>query len=402
MSIGKLPIARRVLITNFVLDHGTGTEAYVRDLARRLVELDRHPVVYTPRVGRFAQGLIHDGIPVIDDLSKLSVTPDIIHGHHSLETAAAATRFPSVPVISFCHDAEAWHDTPLNLPNVVHYVGVDQACYDRLVIQGGISPEKVSLIPNGVNLDKFPVRTDFAEAPRSVLCFCNGFSDHHLDIVRSASPGLHVEGLGLGSNRFSADPGSILPQFDIILARGRCAREAIASGAATIAAGVDGIASMVTPDNYSFLQRNNFGRRVLTKAFTVENIRKEIDRYDAAATREVTLQHRNQTCLANTVQQLTDLYDREKSKFSENSPPVLESSISVSQLLAWASLHANVVKSVAPPEQTPATLPAKQQSSEEGNSPTVPTAKPKRSAPARIARECKRVVRRTLRAVSSP
>ncbi len=416
MSTGQLPIARRVLITNYILDQGTGTEAYIRDLALRLVELDRLPFVYSPRLGQFARRLIYDGIPVIDDLSKLPVVPDVIHGHHNLETAVSATRFPHVPVISFCHDAEAWHDTALKLPNVVHYVGVDQACYDRLVIQGGISPESVSLIANGVNLDKFPVKTHFAETPRSVLCFGNGFTQHHLEVVRRALPEAHVEGLGICSNHFTSDPGRILPHFDIVLARGRCAREAIASGAATIAASIHGIAALVTPDNYDFQQRNNFGRRILTKAFTAENIRQEIERYDAAATSEVTSRHRGEYSLENIVQQLTDLYDREKSRFSEPPQPTLDSSIAVSQLLQWASLHANVVHPIAPPEQapvplpepipvvtateSPAAIPQEQQASEESESPTVPFPKPKRSVPVRIARECKRVIRRTLNAAS--
>lgn len=404
MSTGQLPIARRVLITNYILDQGSGTEAYIRDLAISLIELDRLPIVYTPRLGKFGRSMIYDGIPVIDDLSKLPVVPDVIHGHHWLETAAAAARFPHVPTIFFCHDAEAWHDTTLTLPNVVHYVGVDQACYDRIVIEGGISPDKVSLIVNGVKLEKFPVKTHFAETPRSVLCFGNGFNQHHLDIVRNAAPNMHVEGLGVSLNRFTSDPGRILPHFDIVLARGRCAREAIACGAATIATSVHGIAALVTPDNYDFQQRNNFGRRILTKAFTVENIRQEIERYDAAAINEVTSRHRRENSLENIVQQLTDLYDREKSRFSESAQPTLDSSVAVSQLLQWASLRANVVHQITPPEQAPVPLPSappeKPQSSEEPESPTVPFPKPKRSVPVRIARECKRVIRRTLNAAS--
>lgn len=400
MSVGKLPIARRVLITNFVLDHGTGTEAYVRDVALRLMQLDRLPVVYTPRVGQFARRLTGDGVPVVDDLSKLSIVPDVIHGHHSLETAAAATRFPNVPVISFCHDAAAWHDTPLHLPNVVHYVGVDLACYDRLVIQGDISPGSVSLIPNGVNLNEFPLRTRYAATPKSILCFGNDFSQHHLQIVRESSPGCRVAGLGLGTNQFTSDPGKHLTRFDIVLARGRCAREAIASGAATIAAGTDAVAAMVTPDNYGFLERNNFGRRVLTKAFTAENLREEIERYDAAATREVTLRHRHQNSLEDIVQQLIDLYDREVLRFSASAKPVVESSPAVSELLAWASVHANVIQSAPPSDQTQAVRTTTKERTDDRTSPTVPFTKPKRSVPERIVRECRRVVRRALKAAS--
>ncbi len=411
MSTGKQPIARRVLITNFVLDHGTGTEAYLRDLAVRLIELDRLPMVYTPRPGTFARRLIADGIPVIDDLAKLSIKPDIIHGHHTLETAAAAMRFSDVPVISFCHDAEAWHDTPLDLPNVVHYVAVDQACHDRLVIQGGISPEKVSRIANGVNLDRFPLREHFAESPRSVLCFANGFTEQHLAMVRSALPDAHVEGLGLGLNRYTSDPGSVLPHFDMVLARGRCAREAIASGAATICASYNALGEMVTPDNYAFLERNNFGRRVLTKAFTAENLRRAFECYSASATREVALRHRRQVDLASIAAQLTDLYDREVARFTEHENAPADSLAAVSKLLAWASVHANVVHPVAAPQETPVTLPPplpaveeyaeaeprkEEPSGEVLDLSTIPFAKPKRSVPQRIARECQRVVRRTL------
>ncbi len=44
------------------------------------------PVVYSNVLGDVAEELKRATIPVIDDLSKLNVAPEIIHGQHNLDT----------------------------------------------------------------------------------------------------------------------------------------------------------------------------------------------------------------------------------------------------------------------------------------------------------------------------
>src|SRR5262245_51116048 len=124
----------KVLFTNNSLAHREGTELYVRDVALALLRRGHAPIVYSAVPGEVAAELRAATIPVVDDLAAIGATPDIIHGHHHLETTAALLHFPDVPAISFCHGWLPWEEAPPPaLPNVVGYVAVDDVCRDRLV-----------------------------------------------------------------------------------------------------------------------------------------------------------------------------------------------------------------------------------------------------------------------------
>ena len=102
----------RVLITNRTLATRTGTELYVRDLAFALADRGHAPIVYTPQPGEIAEEIRARTIAVTDDLLTIAGTPDIIHGHHGLETLAALLAFPGVPAIAVCHSWIGWSDAP--------------------------------------------------------------------------------------------------------------------------------------------------------------------------------------------------------------------------------------------------------------------------------------------------
>lgn len=75
----------RILITNRVLAHRTGTEVYVRDLSLALLERGHLPIVYSTHLGALAADIRSATIPVVADLSAIGEPPDVIHGHHGLE-----------------------------------------------------------------------------------------------------------------------------------------------------------------------------------------------------------------------------------------------------------------------------------------------------------------------------
>ena len=73
----------------------TGTEVYVRDLAASLLRRGHLPIVYSPHLGEMAAEIRAGTVPVVDDLAQVGTAPDIIHGHHGLETLAALLGFPA-------------------------------------------------------------------------------------------------------------------------------------------------------------------------------------------------------------------------------------------------------------------------------------------------------------------
>ena len=89
----------RILITNNRLAERAGTELYTRDIAAALVARGHEPIVYSQVLGEVAEELRAAAVPVVDDLERISEPPDIVHGHHHLETMTALQWFPGVPAV---------------------------------------------------------------------------------------------------------------------------------------------------------------------------------------------------------------------------------------------------------------------------------------------------------------
>src|SRR6185295_17152958 len=110
------PEPPRVLIATLSLQGGYGTDIYTRDLALALLRRGWLPIVYTTMDGVIGDELRHATIPVVRDLANVGAAPDVIHGHHYLETITALARFPGVPALFVCHDAFTWHSVPPPTP----------------------------------------------------------------------------------------------------------------------------------------------------------------------------------------------------------------------------------------------------------------------------------------------
>ena len=127
--------------------------------------------VATPGAGkttfalRIATELLQAGVAVTDDLQTLSEAPDVIHGHHTVETLTALLHFPAVPAVWVCHDATAWHDTPPLSPRILRYVAVDEAVRDRLRFRHGVPDERIRVVGNAVDLQRFRPRSPLPERP---------------------------------------------------------------------------------------------------------------------------------------------------------------------------------------------------------------------------------------------
>jgi hypothetical protein len=307
------PDARlRILLTNRVLAHRTGTELYVRDVAAGLFRRGHSPVVYSPRLGALAAEVRRDTIPVVDDLAKVAEPPNIIHGHHGLETLTALLAFPHVRAIAVCHSWVGWADEPLVFPRLRRYLAVDDTCRDRLVSEHGIAPDRVDVVLNAVDLQRFRSRPPLPSRPASALIFSNSSAEGavHVKAIREACArrGIAVEIAGSKSGRSLERPEETLGSYDIVFAKARAALEAAAVGTAVILGDVAGAGPMVTTANLECLRRQNFGMRALRAAPTVEGVGREIDRYDAADAAAVSRQVRELGGLETQLDQLLAVY----------------------------------------------------------------------------------------------
>jgi glycosyl transferase family 4 len=307
----------RVLITNVSLWYRSGTELYTRDLAIGLARRGHSPVVYSTQLGTVADELRRATVPVVDDLAAIGVTPDVIHAHHTLETMAAGLRFPATPALFVCHDAKAWHDTPPPLPQIRHWVAVDRACHDRLTLQHGIPEDRVRLLPNAVDLNRFRPRKPLPDRPGRALLFSNYAGEAMLQEVQAAcaARSITLDTLGHFLGDKHEAPETVLPQYDLVFAKGRSALEAAAVGAAVIVCDPRGCGPLVTTDR---LEEFRFSGRMLGDPVRCDTLLSRIDQYDPHDAGEVARRVRAECNLEGLLDRLESLY---REVMEEAAPP---------------------------------------------------------------------------------
>jgi hypothetical protein len=301
----------RVLITNLAVDHLSGTETYVRDLAAGLTRLGHRPIVYSTILGELAEEIAATGTAVVDDLARLPRPPDVIHGNHHHETMTALLHFPGVPGVFFCHDRVAWHDEAPLFPRLRRYVAVDDTCAERFDLTPELDPGRVRVLLHGVDLARFRPRPPLPAAPRRALVFSHQASEAtHLPAVRRvcARLGIALDVAGAAAGAGVARPERLLGDYDLVFAKARCAQEALAVGAAVVLCDANGAGELVRMDSWERLRRVNFGRRALIRPVSEDALAPEVSRYDAADAGEVARRFRAVADLDRVLADLVALY----------------------------------------------------------------------------------------------
>lgn len=302
----------KILLTNLTLATRTGTEIVTRDLALGLARAGHELCVFTPRPGAVAGEITASGVQVVSRLADVPFRPDIIHGHHHVETILALVHFRSVPAIFVCHDRLIWHDTPPRLNAVRRYVAVDRNCLERLIVEGGIPEERTRVILNAVDLRRFKRRERLPGRPARALVFSNYATEGaDLDTLRRAcaEAGLEIDFAGARMAAQASRPEEILGDYDLVFAKARCALEALACGCAVILYDWQGLGPMVTSRQVRELRNWNFGMRCLQRKLTPAAIRQEITCYDPGDAERVTDIIRAEASLDAAVADYVKLYE---------------------------------------------------------------------------------------------
>ena len=306
-----------VLITNHSLRERTGTEVYALELARGLLSLGHSPVLYSPRPGALAESIRRETVPVVDDLDRLNTPPDIIHGQHADETVTALLRFPRTPALYVCHDWYLSIDTPPRFPRVLRYVAVDSQCRDKLVFEHGVPEERVSVLLQFVDLERFrPRRAPLPARPRRALILCNQTKENaYLEAARAAcaGAGVSLDVYGLGVGRPCERPGELLAEYDVVFAKGRTALEALAVGASVVVYWWRRLGPVVTAEGLGRLRLDNFGMRAMGPKSTPEEFGRDVAgalaRYDAAEAARVSALVRAEAGRERFVKEFVGLYE---------------------------------------------------------------------------------------------
>lgn len=309
----------KILITNLGLAGRTGTEVVTLYLAKTLKRLGHHPMVYTTSIGDIAREIRSHGIPVVSDLSQIMETPDAIHGHHTLETTAAALYFPETPAIFVCHDFIAWHDEAPKLPNIKRYIAISNGFRRRLTVEDGIPVDDTSVVLNAVDTDRFSVGPTLAERPRNALIFAK--NTQHLQAIQSACQRLELphDVIGTAVGRTIDRPEDLVKNYDLVFASGLSAMECMATGRAVISCDGRGLAGFVDEARYEAWRPENFGLATFTQLLTTDAALAEIQRYDATQAHQVSQRIRNEANLTNWANQFVDIYRQVQDGFTPSS-----------------------------------------------------------------------------------
>jgi hypothetical protein len=103
-------------------------------------------------------------------------------------------------------------------------------------------------------------------------------------------------------------PEVVLPEYDIVLAAGRSAIEAMACGCALLPISQTACLDFVDPLNFYSFQNQNFSPKLTTGHFTAESVIKALESYHPDRTATVTAMIRSECTLDNAVDSLEPLY----------------------------------------------------------------------------------------------
>lgn len=326
----------RVLITNIRLDGRSGTEIVTRNLAVGLKAAGHLPMVYSPQLGPIAQELRSQGIPVLSQIDQIRTDPDIIHGHHVIQTGIAAARFPHVPGIFVCHDFTAWHDEPPRLDNIIHYVAVGDATQDRLTVESGIDASRLSLVENATDTQLYRPGPPAPARPLKGLVMLKGLAQLAPIQAACQERGIQLDVAGALTGRPHEHPENLFPEYDLVFASGLTAIEAMACLRPVVLCDHRGLAGFVNPARYGEWRTQNFGLRALTQPLTKEAFLAEIDRFSATDATEVGQQVRRDCSLEPWVDRYLALYRMCIDRFREQAPVPSHTSIAV-HLEKWTS-----------------------------------------------------------------
>jgi hypothetical protein len=300
-----------ILFTNNALASRAGSEMYIRDVALALLRRGHCPTAFSLVLGRTADELRRATVPVVDDLARLGSPPDVIHGHHHLETLIAALTFPETPVVHFCHGWVPWEEMPLRHPSVARYIAVDEVCLDRLVREEGIAPDCVEVLHNFVDLDRFRPRAPLPPSPRRALVYSNyATADGYTRIIGAAcaATGIALDIVGAAYGNPTDGPEALLQDYDLVFAKGRAALEALTVGCAVILADAAGSGPLVTPANFDRLRSRNFGIRELQNPHDAARYGREIGGFSADNAAWVSVRARAVAGLEPAVDRLLAIY----------------------------------------------------------------------------------------------
>jgi hypothetical protein len=309
----------KILITNNTLANLGGSEWVAIELAKSLASRGHEVAACSSQIGEAGSLLRGMSVPTIPDPLDTPFKPDVIHGQHHLDTMRALCAFPDVPAIYHCHGYVPWVEEPPAHPRILYYAGMCSSISKRICLLLGLPDQKVATVPNWVDPGRFRFVRHPSQKPQKALLYLRSFDRNgwHASQLRQAFETLGIKlDLSLPQGDTLA-PEVALPEYDIVLASGRSAIEAMASGCAVLPISPSSCLDFVDLGNFDAYQSQNFSPKLSAGHFNAEAVKNVISSYDPARVAAVTTLVRSKCTLDAATDILESLYVKTVKDFSE-------------------------------------------------------------------------------------
>lgn len=300
----------KILITNHSLESLGGTERAVIEIATALKLRGHEVVACSTQVGEAGRLIKEISIPVIRNPFETSFKPDVIHGQHHLDAMRALAAFPNTPAIYHAHGYFPWvEDVPVH-PRITHYIGMSDLIIERLLINQKYTKAKYLTLSNWFDDTRFIKVRKPEKTPKKALLYLKSFN-RSSQTAQQLVQVFKKNKIDLDINRegfITASPELLLNQYDIVLAAGKSAVEAIASGCAVLPISENNCLEWVNPHNFETLRRQNFSPFSYSPPFNFEQIDQWLKAYSASDTEWVTRKIRAENSLSQRAQALEQVY----------------------------------------------------------------------------------------------
>ena len=322
----------KILVTNHRLQSAGGSEWFVVETAGALKKRGHEVVVFTTVGGEMAERLRGTGITVVDLPGDCPFRPDIIHGQHHLETMAALAAWPGLPAIYFIHGATPWEEHPPAHPRIRRYLATSPRFAWWIARECAVPESMVETVRNFFDPARFPVVRPQPLAGRRALVFHNtmdpaGEAVAALD-AGCAMAGYSLERAGVAFGNILADPGHVLPEYDVVFAGGRSAIEAMACGCGVIPVTSRQSAERIHPGNYAEMVERNFTAEINAPPIDAGEIAEQLRAFQADEIAEITRRIRAEATLDATTEHLLEIYRTILATPFESEPDVEAAAVS--------------------------------------------------------------------------
>ncbi|MCB0750194.1 MAG: glycosyltransferase, partial [Ignavibacteriae bacterium] len=300
-----------ILITNHQLLDFTGSEIYTYTLAEQLVRNGHNVTIYTKYADKILNMFKLINVKIITNINEIANENfDIAHIHHNIMAIEVRYYFPSLPIVFLSHGVIPFLEQPPIIDlGISKFIAVSEEVKNNLISKG-IDEKKIDVIRNIIDPIYFFPISEINEKPQKALIITNKMNLEVEKTIKEACNWLNIKTEFIGRRFEEVSPfemGKRINKADIVFSLGRGIIEAIMCERVPIIFDRNGGDGIVTSENVELYMNKNFSGRTKNKIFNVEELIKEIEKYNKKEVKKLS-KFINQHFGPNNVDLLIEIY----------------------------------------------------------------------------------------------